>query len=47
MRLKNKTNIGPTSLLQILNRETRKGKTATIMNEGDGEGKKNDRKNGK
>ena len=48
MRLrKNCSNVGPTSLLQILIREMGKGRMDTIMDWGDGEGKKGDRKDRK
>ena len=48
MRLRNNSsNVGPTSLLQILIREIGKGRTNTITNQGNGEvqaGHKKDRK---
>ena len=48
MRLRNiSSNVGPTSLLQILIREMGKGRMDTIMDWGDGEGKKGDRKDRK
>jgi len=48
MRLrKNCSNVGPTSLLQILIWEMGKGRMDTILDWGDGEGKKGDRKDRK
>ena len=48
MRLRNNgSNVGLTSLLQILIREMGKGRTDTIMDWGDGEGKASDRKDRK
>ena len=48
MRLRNNgPDVGPTSLLQILIREMRKGRTDTIMDWDDGEGKVSDRKDRK
>ena len=48
VRLRNhSSNVGPTSLLQILIREMRKGRTDTIMDWDDGEGKVSDRKDRK
>ena len=48
MRLRNNgSNVGPTSLLQILIREMGKGRTDTITDWGDGEGKASDRKDRK
>ena len=48
VRLRNNgSNVGPTSLLQILIREMGKGRTDTIMDWGDEEGKAGDRKDRK
>ena len=48
MRLRNNgSNVGPTSLLQILIREMEKGRTDTITDWGNAEGKGNDRKDRK
>ena len=48
MRLRNNSsNVSPTSLLQILIREMGKGRTDTIMDWCDGEGKASDRKDRK
>ena len=48
VRLRNNgSNVGPTSLLQILIREMGKGRTDTITDWGDGEGKASDRKDRK
>ena len=48
MRLRNNgSNVGPTSLSQILIRKVGKGRMDTIMDWGDGEGKAGDRKDGK
>ena len=48
MRLRsNGSNVGPTSLLQILIREMGKGRTDAIKDWGDGEGKASDRKDRK
>ena len=48
MRLRNNgPDVGPTSLLQILIREMEKGRTDTITDWGDGEGKVGDRKDRK
>ena len=48
MRLRNNgSNVGPTSLLQILMSEMKKGRTDTTVDWGDGEGKKGDRKDKK
>ena len=48
VRLRNSgSNVGPTSLLQILIREMGKGRTNIITEWGDGEGKKGDRKDRK
>ena len=48
MRLRNNgSNVGPTRLLQILIREMGKGRTDTIMDWGDEEGKAGDRKDRK
>ena len=48
VRLRNNgSNVGPTSLLQILIREMWKGRTDTITDWGDGEGKASDRKDRK
>ena len=48
VRLRNNgSNVGPTSLLQILIREMGKERMDTITNEGDGKGKAGDRKDRK
>ena len=48
VRLQNNgSNVGPTSLLQILIREMGKGRTDTITDWGDGEGKESNRKDRK
>ena len=48
VRLRNNSpNVGPASLLQILIREMGKGRTDTVTDWGDGEGKVSDRKDRK
>ena len=48
VRLRNNgSNVGPTSLLQMLIREMKKGRMDTVTNWGDGEGRKGNRKDRK